>query len=132
MSRSCKHGIHHDLALPARVIRIENLCCRVSQEPRRGTRKKRKGLYGYKQNHPSIHPYIHSKPRKRLNFITKLKATILLLIKHSIHNSQKNFLILSFTRHSRQPTVAPQLIFVLEEFNPSRPLNASQKTPRGN
>lgn len=33
MSSSCKHWVHHNLALPAGVVRIEKLRCRVSQEP---------------------------------------------------------------------------------------------------
>lgn len=33
MSSSCKHWVHHNLAIPAGVVRIEKLRCRMSQEP---------------------------------------------------------------------------------------------------
>lgn len=54
VSRGCKHGVHHDLAIPTRVISIENLRRRVSQEPRRGMGGGNNILCGYKYNHPTI------------------------------------------------------------------------------
>lgn len=39
MSNSCKHRVHHDLAIPTGVVSIKNLCCRMAQESRRGEKK---------------------------------------------------------------------------------------------
>lgn len=121
MSRGCKHGIHYNLTLPAWVISIENLCCRLSQEPRRGKRRKCKGLYGYKQNiypftHPSIHKYIHihTLTQKAVDLHYKVKNNP---IANSIHKESKKLFKTVMPTHSSTP-----LIFVLE-FNPSRPLN---------
>lgn len=41
MSSSCKHWVHHNLAIPAGVVRIEKLRCRISQEPGWGSGKTR-------------------------------------------------------------------------------------------
>lgn len=119
MSCSCKHWVHHDLAISTRVISIEDLGCRVSQEPRRGTEGENNIGIIIHCVLLTIHPSIYIlETKKAVDVHYKIKSNnyqTLLLIKQFIHNGKKNPTNNTppkknphfFLQDLCQPTVAP-------------------------